>query len=86
MLEIKASLRNLRLEAGFSMNRGAELLRVSRKQLEDIETVRNYGCHVDAEVMGRATMIYDTDMSMFAPSHMKNKGSYFERPKGKAKR
>jgi DNA-binding transcriptional regulator YiaG len=35
---VKKNIRQLRLNAGYSMNEGARLLGISRKQLEDIET------------------------------------------------
>ncbi len=81
MLELKATLRRLRKDAGHSMNKGAELLGISRKQLEDLETIRNYGCHVDAETMGLASRMYGTKFNVFAPSHMANKANYFLRPR-----
>ncbi len=56
----KRNLRQLRLNAGHSMNEGARLLGISRKQLEDIETVRNYGCHIDLEILAKASVIYQT--------------------------
>lgn len=40
------------------MNEGARLLSVSRKQLEDIETVRNYGCHLDLEILAKIKIVY----------------------------
>ena len=40
------------------MNEGAPLLAVSRKQLEDIETIRNYGCHLDLELLAKIKVIY----------------------------
>jgi len=44
------------------MNEGARLLGVSRKQLEDIETARNYGCHLDLELLAKMKVIYKTSM------------------------
>lgn len=40
------------------MNEGARMLGVSRKQLEDIETIRNYGCHLDLELIAKLKVIY----------------------------
>lgn len=85
MLEVKKTLRALRLGAGHSVNKGAEVLNVSRKQLEDLETVRNYGCHVDVEVIGLACRMYNVDFEDFEPSHMQNRGGYFERPRKRGK-
>jgi len=44
------------------MNEGARLLGVSRKQLEDIETIRNYGCHLDLELLAKLKVIYKCSM------------------------
>ena len=44
------------------MNEGARLLGVSRKQLEDIETIRNYGCHLDLELLAKMKVIYKSSM------------------------
>lgn len=42
----KCHLRRLRFDEGLSIQGGAELLGISRKQLEDIETHQPYGCYV----------------------------------------
>lgn len=44
------------------MNEGARLLGVSRKQLEDIETKRNYGCHLDLELLSKIKVIYKVSL------------------------
>jgi len=59
---VKKNVRQLRLSAGYSMNEGARLLGVSRKQLEDIETIRNYGCHLDLELLAKLKVIYKCSM------------------------
>ena len=59
---VKKNVRQLRLNAGYSMNEGARLLGVSRKQLEDIETIRNYGCHLDLELLAKMKVIYKTSL------------------------
>jgi transcriptional regulator with XRE-family HTH domain len=59
---VKKNVRQLRLNAGYSMNEGARLLGVSRKQLEDIETIRNYGCHLDLELMAKMKVIYKASL------------------------
>lgn len=59
---VKKNVRQLRLNAGYSMNEGARLLGVSRKQLEDIETIRNYGCHLDLELLAKLKVIYKASM------------------------
>lgn len=40
------------------MNEGARLLNISRKQLEDIETGRNYGCHIELELLAKIKAVY----------------------------
>lgn len=59
-LTTKRNLRQLRLNAGHTMNKGAHLLGISRKQLEDLETDRNYGCHIDLEILAKLAIIYGT--------------------------
>ena len=59
---VKRTIRNLRIDAGHSMYEGARLLGVSRKQLEDIETIRNYGCHLDLELLAKIKVIYRTSL------------------------
>jgi len=59
---VKKNVKRLRLNAGYSMNEGARLLGVSRKQLEDIETIRNYGCHLDLELLAKMKVIYKTSL------------------------
>lgn len=59
---VKKNVRQLRLDAGYSMNEGARMLGVSRKQLEDIETIRNYGCHLDLELLAKLKVIYKASM------------------------
>lgn len=48
---IKDRLFALRINKGLSMSEGATLLGISRKQLEDIETLRNYGRHIDVDLL-----------------------------------
>ncbi len=55
---VKKNVRQLRLNAGYSMNEGARLLGVSRKQLEDIETIRN-----NAHIKGGHFKNIATDLS-----------------------
>jgi len=47
----------------YSINEGARLLGVSRKQLEDIETIRNYDCHLDLELLATMKAIYKTSLN-----------------------
>lgn len=57
-LRVKEHIRRLRLDAGYSMTEGSNLLGVSRKQLEDIETGRDYGCHLELELLAKIKVIY----------------------------
>ena len=59
---VKGRIRRLRLDAGFSMTKGSELLGVSRKQLEDIETTRDYGCHLDIELLAKIRLAYNVSL------------------------
>ncbi|MDX1491027.1 MAG: helix-turn-helix transcriptional regulator [Pseudohongiellaceae bacterium] len=59
---IKGRIRQLRLDAGYSMLKGASLLGVSRKQLEDIETSRDYGCHIDVELLAKIKVVYNASI------------------------
>lgn len=57
-IRIKEQIRRLRLLAGHSMTQGSALLGVSRKQLEDIETTRDYGCHLEIELLAKVKVVY----------------------------
>ena len=82
---VKRTIRKLRIDAGHSMNQGAQLLDVSRKQLEDIETIRNYGCHLDLELLAKIKLIYHTSLDVIVGELPDDYNSeYFERPRKKA--
>ena len=79
---VKRTIRKLRIDAGHSMNQGAQLLGVSRKQLEDIETIRNYGCHLDLELLAKIKVIYHTSLDVIVGElHDDYNSEYFERPR-----
>lgn len=61
----KVHLRKLRIEACHDMWTGAELLGISRKSLEDLETHRPYGCYIDWELVVIACDAYDVDPNHF---------------------
>ena len=64
------------------MNEGARLLGVSRKQLEDIETIRNYGCHLDLEVLAKMKVIYSASLDdMVGEMPDDYYSEYFARPR-----
>lgn len=79
---VKKNVRQLRLTAGYSMNEGARLLGVSRKQLEDIETIRNYGCHLDLELLAKLKVIYNASLGELVGDLPEDYYSdYFVRPR-----
>lgn len=61
-IHVKERVRRLRLDAGYSMTEGSKLLGVSRKQLEDIETARDYGCHLELELLAKIKVIYKVSL------------------------
>ena len=84
-IRIKEQIRLLRLLAGHSMSEGSALLGASRKQLEDIETSRNYGCHLEIELLAKVKVVYkvsidellgdlpaDTDGELFSRKRRRN--------------
>lgn len=85
-INVKRNIRRLRLQKGYSMNEGASLLGVSRKQLEDIETVRNYGCHLDLELLAKIKVIYGISMDeIFGDLPSDYYSDYYIRPRKKLK-
>jgi transcriptional regulator with XRE-family HTH domain len=44
------------------MTEGSALLGVSRKQLEDIETTRDYGCHLEIELLAKVKVVYKVSL------------------------
>lgn len=61
-IRVKEHIRRLRLDAGYSMIEGSNLLGVSRKQLEDIETTRDYGCHLELELLAKIMLVYKVSL------------------------
>jgi len=81
-VSVKKNIRELRLNAGYSMNEGARLLGISRKCLEDIETLRNYGAHLDLEILAKYAIIYSVAVSEIVGSLPNDaKSSYYVRPR-----
>ena len=79
---VKRAIKKLRVDAGHSMKEGARLLGVSRKQLEDIETIRNYGCHLDLELLAKIKVIYRKSLDEIVGELPDDYYSeYFERPR-----
>jgi transcriptional regulator with XRE-family HTH domain len=85
-VNVKRNIRRLRLQKGYSMNEGASLLEISRKQLEDIETVRNYGCHLDLELLAKIKVIYGVSLDeIFGELPSDYYSDYYNRPRRKFK-
>ena len=83
-ITVKKNVRRLRLNKRYSMNEGARLLGVSRKQLEDIETLRNYGCHLDLELLAKIKVIYGVSLDELVGQLPDDYHSdYFLRPRKK---
>jgi len=60
--QAKRNIRRLRLLAGYSVYKGADILGLSRKQMEDVETIRNYGCYLSLDLLVRVCKAYNTDL------------------------
>ena len=81
-LDVKKNIKRLRLHAGHSMNEGAKLLDITRKQLEDIETGRNYGCHIELELLAKVKAVYGASLDEMIGDPPSNAASeYFSRPR-----
>jgi transcriptional regulator with XRE-family HTH domain len=55
----KRNIKLLRLLAGKTLGEGASLLGISRKQMEDIEATRNYGCYLNLDTLINVSKKYD---------------------------
>lgn len=81
-LVVKANIRAVRKAAGHKMKPGAAILGVSRKQLEDIETSRNYGCHIDLELLAKVCALYHITADELIGDTPKNPyAKYYKRPR-----
>jgi transcriptional regulator with XRE-family HTH domain len=84
--DAKETMRNARLSFGYPMNEAAQKLGISRKQLEDIETQRDYGCHLDLEILCRMASLYKTTIDkLVSVRTMKPTDLYYSRPKTKSR-
>ena len=64
-LVAKRRLKVARIAAGLDMNEAAKALGISRKKLEDTETVRNYGRFLDWDFMLSAAIVYKVRIDYF---------------------
>ena len=64
-LVVKKRMKTLRLLKGYSMYEGADLIGTTRKQLEDIETSRPYGCHISLVLLTTYCKVYGCDLNYF---------------------
>lgn len=84
-LAVKRGIRRERLRKGYNLEEGALLLGVSRKQLEDIETERSYGCHLDLELISKAIVVYGCSFAELVGQLPKDISSDFYVSPGKHK-
>lgn len=58
------------------------MLGISRKQLEDIETPRNYGCHLDLEILVKIKVIYNVSLDhLLGQIPSDPLSNYYDRPR-----
>lgn len=58
----KLNIRLLRLKAGHTVREGAKKLKISLKQMEDVETTRNYGCYLNLDLLVQVAKIYEVSL------------------------
>lgn len=87
MQGIKERIKAARIASGMNMNVAAEALGISRKQLEDIETLRNYGSHVEIEMLAKMSILYNKRLSTLTAlpqsdvSPLRARDEIFDRPR-----
>ena len=59
MVGVKTNIKFYRKMKSLKMNEASTKLGISRKQLEDYETLRNYGAHVEIEVLAKMALVYN---------------------------
>ena len=59
---VKAGLRKIRVEKKHLMKQAAKELGITVKKLEDIETVRDYGCHITIDILSSYMKVYGSGM------------------------
>ena len=73
-LAVKARLKEARLSCGLKMIPAARDLGIARKVLEEMETTRNYGSHIDLEMLVLAAKVYGVSVSSLIPTKPKGYG------------
>lgn len=66
---VKRNIGATRIDKALNMNEAAALLKFSRKQLEDLETVRNYGSFIKLNMLAEMAKIYDKPIEYFLQEH-----------------
>ena len=64
----KGVLKQARLEREWSIREGAYALGITHKNLEDIETSRDYGCHLDFRVLAEYRKVYGLNLNQLIDS------------------
>ena len=64
-LYAKSKLRDLRRISGHSMSDVAHAVGITIKQLEDIHTPRDYGCHLHWDTMVKLAQFYGVSLDHF---------------------
>lgn len=80
----KLHFKRLRIQSDLTMNKGAAKLGLSRKQLEDVETQRPYGCHIDWLLLLKACKVYGVTPDEFIkPMNARDRDFYTAKYTGK---
>lgn len=61
----KNQLRRLRRQQKWTIEEGAKRLGLTRKQLEDLETTKDYGCHVKWQHIYNASRVFGVSPDVF---------------------
>jgi transcriptional regulator with XRE-family HTH domain len=64
-LVAKKLIKQRRRSEGYSMDAFSEKIGLSRKKLEDIEAVRDYGCFIDIEMLLKIAKALDCEPQFF---------------------
>ena len=61
----KKKLKQTRLKKELTMRQASDGMGISRKVLEDIETLRPYGCHISIDILVTSSRLYGVPVSTF---------------------